>query len=85
MKKINWQVRLANKTFWLTAIPAFALLVQAILQVFGIKYDFGDLVNNLLVVVNTAFAFLVILGLVNDPTTKGLSDSEKAMTYTEPK
>jgi phi LC3 family holin len=31
------------------------------------------------------FAFLCILGVVNDPTTSGVSDSEQALTYQEPK
>lgn len=85
MNKINWRVRLANKNFWLAFIPALALAVQAILKVFEIEYDFGNLVNNLIVVVNTVFALLVIVGVVNDPTTAGLSDSEQALDYNKPK
>nr|DAW33348.1 MAG TPA: holin [Caudoviricetes sp.] len=34
--------------------------------------------------INVLFAFLVLVGVVNDPTTAGLSDSERALTYTEP-
>ena len=30
-------------------------------------------------------AVLVILGVVTDPTTKGITDSDQALTYTEPK
>ncbi|MDQ0221972.1 phage holin [Streptococcus moroccensis] len=82
---INWTVRLKNKNFWLTIVPALALALQAILKVFGMDFDFGETVNNLLVVVNTVFAVLAILGVVNDPTTAGLSDSERALGYTEPK
>jgi phi LC3 family holin len=53
--------------------------------VFGIELDLGDLGNKLLAVVNAAFAVLAILGIVNDPTTAGVSDSEQAMTYEKPK
>ena len=82
---MNWLVRLKNKNFWLTLIPAVLLLMQTVAAVFGFELDFGDLGNQLLAVVNAAFAVLVILGVVNDPTTKGLGDSEQALTYKTPK
>ena len=82
---INWTVRLKNKTFWLALIPAVLLLVQVIAAVFGYQLDIGDLGNKLLDVVNALFAVLAILGIVTDPTTAGVKDSEQAMNYTEPK
>lgn len=82
--KVNWKVRLKNKAFWIAAIPAVLLLVQVTAAVFGLELDFGDLGNKLLAVVNAAFALLAILGIVTDPTTSGLSDSSRAMNYTEP-
>lgn len=82
---INWTVRLKNKTFWLALIPAVLLLVQVVAAVFGFQIDLGDLGNKLLEVVNALFAVLAILGIVTDPTTVGVKDSEQAMTYTEPK
>lgn len=85
MKNINWMVRIKNKTFWVTAIPAILLMVQVIASVFGHTIDLGDLGNKLLDVINAVFSVLVILGIVNDPTTAGISDSTQAMTYTEPK
>ena len=82
---INWKVRLRNKTFWLSLIPAALLLVQVIAAVFGYTLDLGDLGNKLLAVVNALFAVLSILGVVTDPTTKGVSDSTQAMNYDVPK
>jgi phi LC3 family holin len=82
---INWTVRLKNKTFWLALIPAVLLLVQVVAAVFGFQIDLGDLGNKLLEVVNALFAVLAILGIVTDPTTAGVKDSEQAMTYNEPK
>ena len=82
--KINWLVRLKNKTFWISVIPAILLLIQAVAAVFGFALDFGDLGNKLLAVVNAVFALLSILGVVNDPTTIGVSDSNRAMTYEVP-
>ncbi len=82
---INWKVRLRNKTFWLSLIPAVLLLVQVVAAVFGYTLDLGDLGNKLLAVVNALFAVLSILGVVTDPTTKGVSDSTQAMNYDVPK
>ena len=83
--KINWRVRIKNKNFWLTVIPAFLLLVQVVAAVFGYSLDLGNLGNKLLAVVNAAFGVLAILGIVTDPTTKGVSDSEQVLTYERPK
>lgn len=83
--KINWIVRIKNKNFWLTLIPAVLLFVQVVLAVFGVEIDLGDIGDKLLAVVNAAFVVLAILGIVTDPTTKGVSDSTQAMTYIKPK
>ena len=83
--KINWTVRLKNKNFWLTFIPALLLFIQVVAGIFGVTLDLGDLGNKLLAVVNAAFAVLSILGIVTDPTTAGISDSDQAMTYVTPK
>lgn len=85
MSKINWTVRVKNKAFWVALIPAVLLLVQVVAAVFGFTIDLGDLGNKLLAVVNALFAVLAILGVVTDPTTAGVTDSEQALTYTEPK
>lgn len=83
--KINWLVRVKNKAFWVAIIPAVLLVIQAVASVFGYTLDFGDLGNKLLAVVNAVFSVLVILGVVTDPTTEGVTDSKQALTYTEPK
>lgn len=83
--KINWLVRVKNKAFWVAIIPAVLLVIQAMASVFGYTLDFGDLGNKLLAVVNAVFSALVILGVVTDPTTEGVTDSKQALTYTEPK
>ena len=82
---INWKVRLVNKNFWLSLIPAVLLLIQAVGAPLGMTLDFGELGNQLLAIVNAVFAVLAILGIVNDPTTDGMGDSSLAMTYDEPK
>lgn len=78
---INWRVRIKNKTFWLTLIPAVLLLVQAVSAPFGYTLDFVVLNQQLAAIINSLFAVLAIIGVVNDPTTKGVGDSERALMY----
>lgn len=85
MKNINWTVRIKNKNFWLAVIPAVLLLVQAVAAVFGFTLDLGDIGNKLIAVVNATFGVLVVLGVVVDPTTAGISDSKQARGYNFPK
>ena len=82
---INWRVRIRNKAFWAAIIPAVLVLIQVVAAVFGYTLDLGELGNKLIAVVNAVFVVLSILGVVNDPTTSGLSDSKQAMTYELPK
>lgn len=82
---INWKVRIKNKVFWLSIIPAILLLIQSVAAVFGYILDFTDLTTKLLAVVEALFVVLAILGVVVDPTTHGIGDSKQAMTYDEPK
>lgn len=81
---INLTVRMKNKAFWLALIPAVLLLIQVCAVPFGYTWDFANLGTQLTAIVNAAFAVLSILGIVNDPTTQGLGDSARAMTYTKP-
>ena len=76
MKNINWRLRFQNKATLLAIASTVILLVQQL----GFK-----LPDNIADVVNTFLTLLVLLGVINDPTTEGISDSPKALTYTEPK
>ena len=73
--KINWKLRFKNKAT-LAAIVATAILLA---QQLGFKLP--DNIND---VANAALTLLVLLGVVNDPTTAGLSDSKRALDYQEP-
>lgn len=81
---INWKVRIKNKQFWMAVIPAIALVAQAVAAVFGYSIDLTTLVGKLQAVVTAVFALLVILGIVVDPTTAGIGDSQRALKYEEP-
>ncbi|KFN85881.1 holin [Streptococcus equinus JB1] len=73
---INWKLRFKNKATLLAIAGTLMLLAQQL----GLK-----LPDNIEDVVNTVLTLLVLLGVVNDPTTAGIKDSEKALTYDEPK
>ena len=81
---INWKVRIKNKAFWLAIIPAVLLLIQAVGRLFGLELDFGEVGNGLKEIVNDIFAVLVILGIVTDPNSEGIGDSQRALGYDEP-
>lgn len=82
---INWGVRIKNKMWWLSVIPAVLLLIQAVAAPFGYTFDFEVLGVQLAGIVNALFAVLALMGIVADPTTEGIGDSDLAMTYIEPK
>lgn len=83
--KINWKIRIQKKSFWLAIVPAIFLLVQTVIAPLGYKWDFVILNQQATAIINAAFAVLSILGIVNDPTTEGLTDSQQALNYTEPR
>lgn len=75
-KMINLKLRLKNKATLVALISAVFLMLQQ----FGLHIP-----TNIQEGVNTFVGILVILGIVTDPTTKGIGDSERALTYQEPK
>nr|DAF52618.1 MAG TPA: holin [Siphoviridae sp. ctnR613] len=82
--KINWKVRVKNRAFWIAIIPALALLGKQVLELFGMSVDFTNVSKELLGIIETVFVILAIVGVITDPTTTGISDSERALGYSEP-
>lgn len=82
---INWKVRFKNKHFVISFIAANLLLVKQVAALFGYNLDTELFNHNINGIVDTVFLMLSLLGIVNDATTQGLSDSKQALTYTEPK
>lgn len=80
---MNWALRLKNKTTLISLIAAAVTLVYQVLGLCGVvpKISEDAIMNVAGVVVN----LLCMLGIVVDPTTSGVKDSEQALTYTEPK
>lgn len=80
---MNWKIRIQNKMFWLALIPALALVITSVADVFGYTVDLTEGTAKLASVIEAVFALLAVVGVVTDPTTKGIGDSERAMEKTE--
>lgn len=79
---INWKVRFKNKV-WLTAFLTF--IISAAYQLLAMFEVAPALTQDaVLQAVASILQLLSLLGVVVDPTTKGLGDSERAMGYNEP-
>ncbi|EEO6590781.1 phage holin, partial [Listeria monocytogenes] len=74
--KINWRVRIKSKVFWVSVIPLVLVLAQQLLGWFGVTIPADTINKQALDFVNSVFLLLAVLGVVNDPTTPGTSDSE---------
>lgn len=81
--KINWKVRLKNKTWLLAFAGAIVAFVYQILGMLGVVAPIAE--DNVTQVIGLLVNLLVALGIVQDPTTAGMSDSNEALSYSEPK
>lgn len=80
--KINWKLRAQNKTTLLALVAAILTFIYTVLGMFGVVPPVSQ--NDILEVVGLGLNILVMLGVIVDPTTKGLSDSDRAREYKEP-
>lgn len=85
MKKINWAVRFQSKVFVISLVGLCFLLGQQVLSLFGIQWDYTIINEQVTNIIDTVFLLLALVGVVKDPTTEGISDSEQALTYVKPK
>ena len=81
--RINWRLRFQNKTTLVAIILQAVTLLYGVLALFDITPGVGqDEITNVLYIL---VELLCLLGIVVDPTTKGVGDSGNAMMYTQPK
>ena len=80
--KINWTLRFQNKVTLTAIVLGVVALIYQILGILGIAPTITQ--NEIVQVVAMVIDLLVLLGVVVDPTTAGVSDSERAMSYIEP-
>ena len=80
--RINWKVRFKNKV-WLGSF--FSLVIGFIYSLLALFDVFPAVTQNLVVqLLNQVLTFLGLIGVIVDPTTAGLEDSDRAMGYEEP-
>lgn len=80
--KINLKVRFKNPVFWLTVIPALVTFVYTVLGAVGVVPAVSeDMIINIITAIVSA---LTALGVLVDPTTKGVGDSARALGYDKP-
>lgn len=84
MTKINWKIRLKNKAFWMTLVPALLLTAQRFADLVGVTFNFAEQQSELLAVINSIFVVLAVIGIVSDPTVEGFSDSHRALVADAP-
>ena len=81
--KINWKVRLKNKTWLLAFAGAIVAFVYQIPGMLGVVAPIAE--DNVTQVTGLLVNLLVALVIVQDPTTSGMSDRNEALSYSEPK
>lgn len=81
--EINWRVRIKSKTFWVGISSVILAFIFKLLGEFGIQTSITEgMISDLIMLILTVLGGL---GVITDPTTKGINDSEKAMQYIEPR
>ena len=76
---MNWKLRLKNKTTLVTLTVAVITCIYSILSAFDVAISLTkDTATSIALAIISA---LCALGIVVDPTTSGVTDSEKAKTY----
>lgn len=80
--KINWKVRFKNKVWLTTFISLIVGFVYNILACFDIFPTVTE--NAIMQIIGQVLTFLGLIGVLVDPTTAGLNDSLRAMSYEEP-
>ena len=81
--KINWKLRLQNKATLTALVMALVALVYQVLGVCGVVPRVSQ--DQVTTIISMAINILCLLGIVVDPTTAGVSDSVRAMSYDKPK
>lgn len=80
--KINWALRFKNKQ---TLAALAAAVISAAYQVLGILGVVAPISQGSLIqLVGIILTVLAGFGVIVDPTTKGASDSKRAMSYSVP-
>lgn len=82
MSNINWKVRISNGSWWLSVISAIVIAIFSILRLCGVETSVSE--EEILNVITLILMVPATIGIITDPTTKGIADSQRAMSYKQP-
>lgn len=80
--KINWKVRFKNKIWLGSFISLLLSFAFSMLALFDVYPPITE--NQIANILNQVLTFLGLIGVLQDPTTEGLGDSKRALSYDEP-
>ena len=80
--KLNWKVRFRNRVWLGSFLSLIISFVYSLLALFDVLPQVTE--SAVLQLLNQVLTFLGLIGVIVDPTTAGLGDSERAMGYAEP-
>lgn len=80
---MNFILRLKNKATLTAIVGAILLFIKQITEAFGV--DLSAQIEQVSGLIGAIITFLVGIGVVTDPTTKGVKDSGITKTYTKPR
>ncbi|WP_413363112.1 phage holin [Lysinibacillus sp. 3P01SB] len=80
---INWKVRLQHKQFWVALIALLIVLANQVAGIFHVDITIYN--EQVKAITETVLSILALLGIIIDPTTDGISDSNRVMRYDKPR
>ena len=83
MTKINWKLRFKNKATVVALLSALVALIYQVLSGLNITPSISQ--DTMTQGIGMILNMLAMLGIIVDPTTQGVADSDQALTYTDPK
>jgi len=81
--KVNWKLRFSNKVTLTAIVLAAIALIYQVLAIIGVTPQISE--SQLVQLAGMVINLLAVLGIITDPTTAGVSDSDQALGYDKPK
>lgn len=80
---MNLKLRFKNKTTCIAIVTLAISFIYSVLGMIGVVPKISE--NEVMETIKLLIDILALLGIVVDPTTAGIGDSARALTYFEPK
>lgn len=80
---INWKLRFKNKTTLVAMCGASVTFIYQMMSLLGVTPKVSQ--NEIVQLIGLIINIFVAMGIITDPTTKGVADSDTALGYKEPR